>query len=213
MPIGIYKRKPQTAEHIRNKVEARKGYKHSKETLEKIRQSNIGKKRSEETKNKIRLVHLGKKDGKRSEETKKKMSVALKGKKKSIVHCQNISKAKKIKPNRYWLGKKRLSMSGDKNWRWIKDRTAVLERHRIRGSLEWKEWRSKVFERDKYTCQECGASGVYIEPHHIVPIRSDRENLFNTKNGITLCRPCHQKTVWKESDYQKKYLAIVAAQM
>lgn len=46
-------------------------------------------------------------------------------------------------------------------------------------------------------------------PHHIVPIRSDLDKLFDTNNGITLCRPCHQKTVWKEAEFADKYTALL----
>jgi len=84
------------------------------------------------------------------------------------------------------------------------------ENHRLRGSMEWKKWRTEVFSRDKYSCQECGDMGVYIEPHHIIPIRSDKSKIFEITNGITLCRPCHQKTIWKESNFIKKYSALVA---
>ena len=96
-------------------------------------------------------------------------------------------------------------------WNWIKDRTEVLEKHRLRSTREWKNWRGEVFERDKYTCRECGAMGVYLEPHHIFPIRSDRNKLFELTNGITLCRPCHQKTIWKESSYIERFSQLVVA--
>lgn len=101
--------------------------------------------------------------------------------------------------------------SKEKHWNW--QGGVTKENKRIRNSAKWKEWRKKVFERDNHTCQECGKVGGYLEPHHIFPIRSDKENLFNTNNGITLCRPCHQKTIWKESNYQEKYYKIVAARM
>lgn len=42
----------------------------------------------------------------------------------------------------------------------------------------------------------------------IVPIRLDMEKLFDITNGITLCRPCHKKTVWKEEEFAEKYLLI-----
>jgi 5-methylcytosine-specific restriction endonuclease McrA len=103
------------------------------------------------------------------------------------------------------------SRTGEKNWRWITDRTIALERHQEKNSLDWKQWRMEVFSRDKYTCQECGDSGVYIEPHHIVPLRSDRSKIFEVTNGITLCRPCHMKTFGKESNFTEKYSAIVVA--
>jgi len=35
-----------------------------------------------------------------------------------------------------------------------------------RKSKEYKEWRKAVFERDNYTCQECG-SKKDLHPHHI----------------------------------------------
>ena len=114
-------------------------------------------------------------------------------------------------------GKKRTQetidkVSGKNHWNWIEDRNSVMEKHRLRGTQEWKIWRESVFERDNYTCQECGITNVYLEPHHIVPIRSDCNKVFELTNGITLCRPCHQKTVWKESDYIEKYTQLVAAQ-
>lgn len=96
--------------------------------------------------------------------------------------------------------------AGEKHWNWKGGRTD--EKHRLRRSSEWKEWRSSVFERDGFACKECGATRVYIEPHHITPIRSDVSRLFDITNGITLCRPCHLKTLWKEDEYAEKYLAL-----
>lgn len=85
------------------------------------------------------------------------------------------------------------------------------EKHRLRSSNKWKLWREAVFRRDNYVCKECGASKVYLEPHHIIPIRSDRSKVYDINNGITLCRPCHQKTIWKESNFVEKYSQLVAA--
>jgi len=84
-----------------------------------------------------------------------------------------------------------------------------MEKNRTRCSYDWKIWRGEVFERDKYTCQECGKSGIPIEPHHIEPRRLGEKDVFNKDNGITLCRPCHQKTIWKEQDFTKRYKTIV----
>lgn len=103
------------------------------------------------------------------------------------------------------------TIRGENNYQWIVDRTEVLEKHRLRGTKEWSYWRKCVFERDEYTCKECGASGVYLEPHHIIPVRSDKSKIFDINNGITLCRPCHRKTMWKESNFAEKYSALVAA--
>lgn len=54
-------------------------------------------------------------------------------------------------------------------------------------------------------------TGKESEPHHIFPIRSDRNKLFELTNGITLCRPCHQKTIWKESSYIERFSQLVVA--
>lgn len=97
------------------------------------------------------------------------------------------------------------SRKGEKHQKWIKDRTVVMEKHRIRGTIEWKEWRVSVFQRDEYTCQECGIKGGKIEPHHIIPLRISFDKIFDVMNGITLCRPCHQKTIHKEEKFQKIY--------
>ena len=69
---------------------------------------------------------------------------------------------------------------------------------RLRNSSRWKQWRSKVFERDKYCCQKC-ASTENLQPHHIISvskcINSDMIDLiFDVGNGITLCSKCHLKT-------------------
>lgn len=147
---------------------------------------------------------------KHSEATKLKMSLASKGKPKSASHREALSVAKIHNPTRYWLGKKRPDVSGANSWKWRKDRNAVLEKHRVRGSLDWKQWRASVFARDNFTCKECGVRGVYIEPHHIIPIRSNWNKLFDLNNGITLCRPCHKKTMWKEEDFADKYSALLS---
>jgi hypothetical protein len=160
---------------------------------------------------------------KRSEESRKKQSERMKsdyasgkrkhpllGKKFSDESRKKMSDSHKGKPAPT-KGMKIPKRSGEKHWNWQGGKSSY--KHSLRNSIEWKQWRLSVFERDGYQCQECGVIGGYLEPHHIVPIRSDKTNLFNSKNGITLCRPCHQKTIWKESNYQDKYLKIVAAQM
>lgn len=64
----------------------------------------------------------------------------------------------------------------------------------IRRSNEFKEWRLKVFERDKYTCQVCKIKGNELHPHHIKPFCDYPELRFDVSNGQTLCKDCHKKT-------------------
>lgn len=58
---------------------------------------------------------------------------------------------------------------------------------------EGKEWRTSVFKRDDYTCQDCGSSGAntYLNAHHIKPREEYPELEADVDNGITLCTDCH----------------------
>ncbi len=51
-------------------------------------------------------------------------------------------------------------------------------------------WRTAVFQRDGYRCQECGAQGA-LHAHHITPWAKDAERRFDVDNGVTLCVKCH----------------------
>ena len=116
------------------------------------------------------------------------------------------------KPSRsmFWLGKKRsletiakLSMSmkgrlvGEKHPNWKGGITNP--RKIIMRSDEYKFWRISVFQRDNYTCQECGVrSGngqkVILNADHIKPFSLFHDLRFELTNGRTLCEPCHRKT-------------------
>lgn len=78
----------------------------------------------------------------------------------------------------------------------------------IRTCYQYRQWRSDVFTRDNFTCQDCGLRGCYLEAHHIKELSKikrqykintlhealDCEELWNINNGITLCKDCHNKT-------------------
>lgn len=83
------------------------------------------------------------------------------------------------------------------------------ERKLLKNSMQWKEWRTQVFERDNYTCQDCSQRGGRLHPHHIKPFSEFIELAFDVDNGITLCEPCHRKTesygwsnYWKNKTYE-----------
>lgn len=78
----------------------------------------------------------------------------------------------------------------EKHWNW-KGGTYGTERHREMGRQEYKIWRISVFERDNWTCQACGARGVYLEAHHPKTWKEYPELRFDVDNGVTLCKPCH----------------------
>lgn len=61
----------------------------------------------------------------------------------------------------------------------------------IRNSLEYREWRTAVFERDHYRCQVCGRIGGTLNAHHIKRFSDHPESRFDVDNGVTLCKECH----------------------
>tara|TARA_R110000868_G_scaffold171824_1_gene407602 strand:- start:1872 stop:2351 length:480 start_codon:yes stop_codon:yes gene_type:complete len=77
----------------------------------------------------------------------------------------------------------------------------------IRNSFPYRDWRSNVLKRDKYTCQECGDTKK-LNVHHkksFSEIRFENKiftieeaikciELWDISNGITLCESCHIKT-------------------
>jgi hypothetical protein len=92
------------------------------------------------------------------------------------------------------------SVSGENNNNWKGGITPYSRK--IRASCEWKKWREKVFTRDDYTCKQCGIYSdkeygkIEIHPHHRIPVRKliktkFEKYIYNIKNGITLCKPCH----------------------
>lgn len=90
----------------------------------------------------------------------------------------------------------------------------------IRDLAEAIEWRKSVFERDNYTCQNCGIRGTYLEAHHLktfeqiyreflatfkylspvndkyrlVELSRKYEEFWRVSNGQTLCSECHDLT-------------------
>lgn len=65
---------------------------------------------------------------------------------------------------------------------------------RERTSPAMKQWKIKVFEHDRYTCQKCGLAsfgGVYLEAHHIKSFRDYPKLRLDVDNGLTLCAACH----------------------
>jgi len=126
----------------------------------------------------LRQAHLGKAI---PEEVRKKISESNAGREFSVELRKKISE----------------SLQGEKHPNWKGGITPINTR--IRGSREYKLWRKAVFERDNYTCQNCGQVGGYLEADHIKPFALFLELRFDINNGRTLCRPCHKELGWELS--------------
>lgn len=104
-----------------------------------------------------------------------------------------------------FLYKPRPYLAGKNNPMWRGGITSL--RNRLYKSVQWKNWRDEIFERDNWKCQICGEKG-YLEAHHIIEfcflidknkIKNYEEGikcdeLWNIGNGVTLCKKCHNKT-------------------
>jgi hypothetical protein len=80
-------------------------------------------------------------------------------------------------------------------------------KRRLRTNYIYRAWRLTIFQRDNYTCQDCGKRGSYLEAHHkeswnnifnknIIKTFEDAihcNELWSINNGITLCKNCHKK--------------------
>lgn len=99
---------------------------------------------------------------------------------------------------------------GALNHRWKGGRVSFIQQ--IRNLGKFKEWRKTIYYRDKFTCQDCKTvkrgNNIILDADHIYPLSKilDDHNittieqaiaceaLWDTSNGRTLCRPCHEET-------------------
>ena len=148
---------------------------------------NLGKKWSLETRKKISEAQKGKRVGqdnhffgkKHTTESKEKIRLAQLGRKRvfTMEHRKKIGNSRKGEKSNFWKGG-------------VTDKNLAF-----RSSLEYKLWRTAVFERDKYTCVWCGDNrGGNLEADHIKPFSVYEELRLDTDNGRTLCKDCHKTT-------------------
>lgn len=62
-----------------------------------------------------------------------------------------------------------------------------------RNSPEYNFFRSFVFKRDNYTCQNCGTRGTILNAHHHKSYKHNKSLRTDVSNGVTLCVECHKK--------------------
>lgn len=137
---------------------------------------------------------------------------AGKGKKLTEEHKQKLKEKRKgrqpalgMKHSEEFKERMSREYSGSKSPHWKGGKTPLKEL--LRSNSRYKEWRTKVFHRDLYTCQHCGQKGGYLEVDHIIEYRRiikafdissfeeaiDNFLLWEVSNGRTLCKDCHIK--------------------
>lgn len=93
----------------------------------------------------------------------------------------------------------------------------------LRRCSRYNMWRMEIFERDNFTCSDCGKRGSKIQADHIKPFISiilekgiktyeqalDTEELWDIKNGRTLCLSCHYKTPTFGSKVHRELSTII----
>lgn len=150
--------------------------------VEALRQANLGRKCTEVTRAKMRAAKVGRPSPRRglrhTEQARQKMSHSQTGR----------PSPRRGVPSNYF---------GSRHHNWRGGITPLNEQ--IRHSTEYRQWRIAVFERDDYTCQDCGARNgnghrATLNADHIKPFSLFPELRLSLENGRTLCVPCHKKT-------------------
>jgi len=74
----------------------------------------------------------------------------------------------------------------------------------------YREWRLRVYKRDKFKCQMplCNAK-TNLQAHHIQKWSAASTLRYEVSNGITLCRKCHAEVTRNETYYQGLFMDIV----
>lgn len=165
--------------------------------------------RSEEIRAKISKSHFGIRP---DAETRAKMSANRIGK-------PNFKNRGKIRSEETKL-KNSLAHRGEKSAQWKGGLTSLIRL--VRRGVKYRTWRTTVYQRDNYTCVECGEDKHYLNADHIIQfallLRMNNiktveqaeacEGLWDITNGRTLCLPCHKLTdtyLNKGKQYLKLY--------
>lgn len=125
-----------------------------------------------------------------------------------LVTCSNcgqqferlVSKSKKPK-NLFCSRKcKRVFEVGPNSSQWRGGTTSKDDRERSRK--RYADWRTAVFAKDDYTCQDCGKRGCKLRAHHLYEFSKYQALRYSLANGRTLCYGCHRQTVGHEKEYR-----------
>ncbi len=88
----------------------------------------------------------------------------------------------------------KLGLKSDKDIQFARHSKALTDKFDDSGKVpkDINVWKRRVFQRDCYTCVDCGLHCPSIcHAHHIVQRVDAPELVFETSNGVTLCPNCH----------------------
>jgi len=55
-------------------------------------------------------------------------------------------------------------------------------------------FRTAVLKAAGYRCERCGATGVPLQAHHLIPVAvRPQARGHDASQGVALCEPCHRK--------------------
>lgn len=165
-----------------------------------------------------------------SEESKAKMSKSHTGMKKpwarpSKLAIENSIKNKPKGENHYLFGKKRPltlewrkkigdSNKGEKNGRWISDRSKLKtsgNSNLDRRSSAYSNWRREVWKRDNFKCKINNSNCLgRLETHHILGWTEYPELRYDINNGITLCHAHHPRKRAEEKRLVSTFTELVS---
>jgi len=116
---------------------------------------------------------------------------------KPIPHLHNEAVRKKI--SAALTGKPQPWLRGPKHPNYKDGGKAAWARQKAMGRTEYKTWRRAVFERDSYTCRQCGQISGAVQAHHIKPWAKYPDMRYDVDNGVTLCKRCHIEECSRQS--------------
>lgn len=166
-------------------------YKTHKHPMDGAKHTDESRKKISETRKKLGLKAPSRKGIPHTEEFKRAVSIRHTGRKDT-----DATRLKKLA----------VVPRGDKCHFWKGGVTPL--RLLIKQNINYRQWRTKVFERDKYCCQHCGVIGgklnadhiksfsIILDEHNITSLADavSCQELWDINNGRTLCEPCHRKT-------------------
>ncbi len=101
----------------------------------------------------------------------------------------------------WWVLHRLPKISGREGW--VRNRLLQLKLRKVDNDHyklvlsayppDWRSRRKLVLHRDRYSCQDCGTSGlgVSLEVHHIIPIGDGGSH--DLDNLVALCGECHDR--------------------